>query len=148
MKISRLILLACIILGVNSCSSLVLKPADFSWPVETVLTTDQIGMVVEERYSFSLNVSQMIIDEFGENTDISSREIRILRNADGYYFITGPSFKNVYVFESQQGELKLYKKIFINYTGLQSPAMNQRTPYIELLDGENKYLLSNSGIEG
>jgi hypothetical protein len=42
----------------------------------------------------------------------------------------------------------LNNKIFISEFGLQTPAFNQRNPYIELVDGSNKMNLTSKGIEG
>ena len=42
----------------------------------------------------------------------------------------------------------LNNKIFITEFGLQSPAFNQRDPFIELVDGGKKMNLTGNGIEG
>jgi hypothetical protein len=42
----------------------------------------------------------------------------------------------------------LNNKIFISEFGLQTPAFNQRNPYIELVDESNKMNLTSKGIEG
>jgi hypothetical protein len=45
-----------------------------------------------------------------------------------------------------EGGMKLENKILVSETGLVSPAFNQKSPNIELLDSPNKYLLNNKGI--
>jgi hypothetical protein len=43
----------------------------------------------------------------------------------------------VYVFGQIDGALKLEKKILVSDKGLEAPALNQKTPYIHLIN-ENK----------
>ena len=40
---------------VAACSTLKLQQADFAWPVESVLSVDDDGMVTEDRYSISFD---------------------------------------------------------------------------------------------
>lgn len=136
-----------LLLILAACSSLMLKPADFSWPIESVLKVTDKGFIEEDRYTFSLNVKQLFFAEFKDSTNFSGKEIRIIRDKMGFYFITGKDFKNVYVFESEAGGLDLENKIVISKTaGLTSPAFNQKSPNIELLDEANKYLLNYKGL--
>lgn len=130
----------------SACSSLSLKPADYSWPIENVLKVDNKGFVEEQRYSFTLKVKSLLFEEFADSTNFVGKEIRIIRDKIGFFYITGANFKNVYVFETEEGAMELEKKILVNEKGLNSPAFNQKTPYIELLDGQNKYLLNNKGL--
>jgi hypothetical protein len=39
------------------------------------------------------------------------------------------------------------KKILVNENGLTKPVFNQRNPFIELVDGQDKYYLTKKGIE-
>jgi len=133
---------------VAGCSSLLLKPADFAWPIEDELKVDSHGMVHEERYTFSFNVKPLFYEELKDSVNISNHTIRIIRNVDGYYFITAPKFKNVYVFGQAEGGLSLEKAIPVSTTGLTSPAFNQRSPYVELLNGNEKpMMLTKDGIK-
>ncbi len=43
--------------------------------------------------------------------------------------------------------MALENKILIDKNGLTSPAMNQKNPYIEIIDGNKKYLLNKDGIK-
>ncbi|MCJ7555053.1 MAG: hypothetical protein MUO34_14365, partial [Ignavibacteriaceae bacterium] len=74
------------------------------------------------------------------------KQVRIIQNVDGYYFITAQGFKNVYVFLPAEGSLQMEYKILITETGLEKPVFNQRSPLIELVDGTDKYYLSKSEI--
>lgn len=129
------------------CSSLTLKPSDFAWPVESALKVDNNGMVQEERYSSSFNVKELLFAETRDSVNISDVTLRMIRDVKGYYFITASKFKNVYVFEQTEGGLKLAQKILVAQNGLGTPAFNQRTPYIQLVDEPNpSILLTKEGI--
>lgn len=145
----KLIILLFILVGLTAaCSVITLQPADFSWPVESVLKTDDQGSVSEDRYSTDFNTVGLFFEEFQDSMSYKGKEIRLIRNNLGDYFITGKQFKNVYVFKAIEGTLVLEKKIFISEFGLKEPAFNQRTPNIELLDGDYKISLTSDGIEG
>lgn len=129
------------------CSPLALKPADFGWPVESVLKSDASGMVQENRYQVSFSIKPMVFEEKEDSTDVGGLSVRVIRDQAGYYYITSPGFKHVYVFGTGEGALLLEKKILVSEKGLQSPAFNARPPYIQLLStGEKPRLLSKSGI--
>ena len=129
------------------CSSLTLKPGDFTWPVESVLKVNDKGMIEDRQYYYSLNVKELIFKETQDSVYISNMELRIIRDLKGYYFITASKFKNVYVFEQIEGGLRLVNKIFVTKDGLEKPAFNQWSPYIKLLTAQNSpVLLTKDGI--
>jgi hypothetical protein len=129
------------------CSSLILKPGDFAWPVESVLEVDTQGVVQSERYNFSLNVKALLFEETQDSVTFPKVQIRVIRDSKGFYYITSSQFKNVYVFEQSEGGLKLKKKIVVAQNGLSEPAFNQRVPYIQLVNGKNPaILLTEEGI--
>jgi len=132
----------------NGCSSLMLKPADFAWPIEDEPTIDSNGMVQEARYSLSFSVKPLFYAEMKDSTNVSGKTIRIIRDGRGFYFITAPKFKNVYVFSHADGGLVVEKTIEVSKDGLSSPAFNQRTPYVQLINGKDKpILLTRDGIK-
>jgi len=137
-----------LILITTACTTLKLQPADFSWPVESALKVDGQGNVTEDRYSTDFSTVGLFYEEFQDSMAYKGKEIHLIRNNGGDYFITGKEFKNVYVFKASEGTLVLEKKIFISEFGLKDPAFNQRSPYIELLDGDYKINLTSEGIEG
>jgi len=143
-----LILFAFLVLITSACTMLTLQPADFSWPVESLLKVDEMGNVSEERYSTTFNTMGLFYEEFQDSMACKGKSIHLIRNNVGNYFITGNEFKNVYVFKASEGTFVLEKKIFISEFGLKDPAFNQRSPYIELLDGDNIINLTSDGIEG
>jgi hypothetical protein len=130
-----------------ACSTLILQPADFAWPVESVLKVDDNGVVSEQRFSFSFNTKDLFLQETGDSLGYQNKELRVIRGSKGYYFITANNFKNVYVFNADNGALRLNNKIEISdSTGIENPALNQRSPYIELISGSKKINLTNEGI--
>lgn len=144
----KIIPLLLIIALAAACSVLTLQPANFAWPVESVLPVDENGKVLEDRYSLEVNTIGLFFEEFQDSLSYKGKEIRMIRDNQGYYFITASQFKNVYVFNVSDGTMVLNNKIFISEFGLQTPAFNQREPYIELIDGTNKMNLTSKGVEG
>ncbi len=143
----RFIKLFFIPLFIAGCSSVILTNADFSWPVENVLKVDEKGKIAEERYTFSINVKPVFQEEFADSNLALGKEIRIIRDKLGYYYLTGINFKNVYLFIPVEGGMRLENKIMLSETEkLNAPAFNQKTPNIELLDGSKKYLLNHKGL--
>ena len=129
------------------CASVVLQPADFSWPVENVLKVDKKGFITEKRYSLNLNVKPVFYEEFADSNSYNGKEIRIIRDKSGMYYITGTGFKNVYLFAQVPGGLKQEDKLAVSdSTALSNPAFNQKLSNVELMDGNNKYILNNNGI--
>jgi len=147
MKITKTVIASLVLIIVAGCSSLMLKPADFSWPIENVLKVDANGFISEDRYTFSINVKQLFFAEYKDSTNYSGKEIRIIRDKLGYYFMTAKDFKNVYVFIPVENGMKLENKVLLSETeSLTSPVFNQKNSHIELLDGSRKYLLNHKGI--
>lgn len=145
----KLVLFAALVfLLFTACSSLVLSPVNYAWPVENVLKADDNGNVEGKRYSFTFNVKPIFLTEFNDTTNIGFKEIRVIRNSAGFYFITANGFKNVYVFEPDDQALALKDKITVSETALQNPVFNQRETHIELLDGNTRYELTNNGMVG
>ena len=143
-----LILFSFLILITAACSVLTLQPANFSWPLESVLPVDDNGKVMEDRYSLEVNTVGLFFEEFQDSLSYKGKEIRMIRDNQGFYFLTSTNFKNVYVFKADEGKLVQENKIFISEFGLKTPAFNQRDPYIELVDGTNKMNLTHKGIDG
>jgi len=141
-----LILFFFLIFITAACSVLTLQPANFSWPIESVLPVDDNGKVSEDRYSLEVNTVGLFFEEFQDSLSYKGKEIRMIRDNHGYYFMTASNFKNVYVFKIDEGKLVLENKIFISEFGLQAPAFNQRDSYIELVDGTNKMNLTYKGV--
>jgi hypothetical protein len=125
----------------SACASLTLEQVDFGWPVESVLTVSENNIVTDGRHAISFNVAPLAEREFKQPNALKGKEIRLLRNNEGYYFVTGQHFKHVYVLVPRAGELSLYSELEVSKQGLNRPALNQRSPYVEVLDGSNVRLL-------
>ena len=125
-----------------------LAPGDFSWPVESVLKVNDKGVVQDQRYNFSLNVKNLLFAETQDSADVTKWSLRMIRDTKGYFYITAAKFKNVYVFEQAEAGLKLSKTILISAAGMETPAFNQRLPFVQLINGsEPPVLLSKDGIQ-
>jgi len=147
MKSIILMVMGILMISLVGCSSLKLSPANFAWSIETVLPVDQNGMVTEKRYAFSFNAKPLFFAEKGDSALYYDEELHIIKNERGFYFITAKSFSGVYVFQESDGALSLTNKIAFEQK-LSNPAFNSRFPWIELVDGESKYLLDNKGLKG
>lgn len=125
------------ILGLVSFSactkSLVIENVNYAQYVESVLIPDETGFIEDYRNNIRFSIEPIVEEEFGENSEEYIQEVRLIRNRDGFYFITADGFKNVYVFEPKKGVLKLKETIKIDEGGLVSPIFNWRAPYVELL---------------
>ena len=147
MKPRKLFLILSSITLLAACSSLKLEPAQFGWPIESVLKIDNDGSVKEDRHSINFNTKAMFFEETQDTLSYSGKSVRVIRSNEGFYFMTAANFKNVYVFSVEKNAFSLENKIEINETGLTNPAFNQRSQFIELIDNGATYKLTSEGIE-
>ena len=135
-------------LALTGCGGLALRPADFGWPVESVLSIDSNGMAEDDRYNIIFNAKPLLFAETGDSVNVSKHSLRMIRDKEGYYFITAVGFKNVYVFASAEGALVIHNIIAVSEKGLEAPAFNQRPPFVQLLNGKEKAkLLNMDGVQ-
>lgn len=130
-----------------SCSTLTLTPAEFGWPIEGVLKVDKNGFVKEDRSAIYFDTKALFLEETQDSLGYAGKTLRVIRNHEGYYFMTAIDFKNVYVFGVEKNSFTLENKIQLGEVGLKNPAFNQRKPYIELIDDGKTYKLTSEGIE-
>lgn len=128
--------------------SLVVKNVNYAQQIESVLIPDEDGNINDVRYGLSYSILPFQYEEFNDTTTVMVSEVRMIRNHQGYYFITADKFKHVYVMAPKRGELKLEKKILVDEDGLLSPAFNWREPVVQLIDNSNNViiLLNEKGI--
>jgi hypothetical protein len=152
MKFSPGLLAVPIAIVLAGCGGLALRPADFAWPFESVFKVDSKGFATEEeepaRYFIKFNAKPLLFEETGDSVNVTNHTFRVIRDMQGYYYITAKTFKNVYVFSSAEGALTLQNKIVVAEKGLDSPAFNQRPPYVQLLNGREKArMLNKDGLQ-
>lgn len=131
----------------SSCAGFQLDRVDFAWPVESAVTVSALNTIEDVRYGVAAGVANLAMEEFQDSSALRGTELRLLRSSEGYYFVTGPRFKHVYVFTPGAYSLSLSSAIMVSESGLKSPALNQRPPHIELVDGDGfRRLLTNDDI--
>lgn len=129
--------------------SMVISKVDYSQPIETVLEPDEKGIVNDIEHGLKFSIMPLQYAETNDTASVTTNEIRMIRGQEGYYFITAPGYKNVYVMKPEKNQMKLEKKIEVSTDGIAKPAFNQREPYIQLISRESgeSYALSSKGIE-
>jgi hypothetical protein len=131
----------------SGCSAVTLKPGDFSWPVESVLKVDAKGTVEDARYSLSVNVKELLFAETGDSVNVKGVTLRMIRDPRGYFYVTAPKFRNVYLFSQADGALTLSRKVAVSEKGLVEPAFNLRSPNVQLVrEKEPTVLINPDGI--
>jgi len=137
------------LLSFSACNNaLVIEDVNYAQFVESVLIPDEHGVVTDYRNSLSFSIQPIAVQEFGEDTSEEISQIRLIRNQDGFYFITADQFKHVYVFEPKTGELKLKETIAISENVMESPVFNWRDPYVEIIANyrDETHYLNEKGI--
>lgn len=129
-------------------STFELKSVDYSMLLETVVAPDASGFVSDRGYGLKFNVRPIQFLETGDSTTVNA-EYRIIRDINGYYFMTSAGFKNVYIMKPTENAMKLHKKVEVAPNGMSRPAFNQRNPMIQLIDGDTlSFMLNKDGLAG
>jgi hypothetical protein len=130
------------------CAAISIEPVDYSWGIESVLTVAADGTVEAPPRTPRFNAAPLFVSELGQVPPGGKALLRVIRNRPGFYFVTAPAFKHVYIFRPAAARLKLVRKILVNPDGMKKPAFNQRDPHIQLVDGERVWMLTENGISG
>ncbi len=130
-----LFLLILLLVG-TACRTFVVKDVDYAQQIESVLHPDENGEVYDARHALSFNILPFQYEEFQDSSSVKVKEVRLIRNTAGFYFITADGFSNVYVMEPIKSGMKLKNKIRVSESGLVAPAFNLRAPYVMLIDRE------------
>jgi hypothetical protein len=133
-------------LALSGCASLTLKPADFSWSYESVLTTDAAGVARGEPKTISFAAGELFRAETKEPGAVAGRTVRVIRDAEGFYYLTAAGFRHVYIFDGCDGELALRKKVLVAEAGMEKPFFNRREQGIQLVANGQVYYLNKKGI--
>lgn len=129
--------------------SMVISEVDYSQSIESVLTPDDDGTVEDVQHGLKFNIKPLQYMETQDTSSVTTEEVRYIRGKEGFYYVTAPNYKNVYMLQPEKGKLKLEKRITVSEEGIAEPAFNQRTTHIQLLnqDTEESWILSPEGIE-
>lgn len=139
-------LLALALFALAGCSTLTLAPSDFAWPIMSELTADKNGNVKEERYHLAFNIKPLMYEELKDSVNVAGRTLSIIRDRQGFYYVTGPKFKKVYVFQHTADGLGLSTSFEVQPAGLANPEFEQRPPNIRLRSGRDSWLLTRYGV--
>jgi hypothetical protein len=133
----------------TACKTFVVKDVNYSHQLESVLTPDENGDIHDVRHGLTFNVAPFQQQEFGDTDSTQIQEIRLIRDAKGYYFITANQFKHVYVMKPGAGTLKMEKKIKVSDDRLEAPALNFRNNTVQLVKTETNeiFVLTEDGIQ-
>jgi hypothetical protein len=143
----HLVLLASILLLLSACgSSVSIQNVDFAQPLEEQLRPNVQGEVIGERSGLSFNVQPMLENEGLTLDEFGGTPVNVIQNHQGYYFVTAAGFRNVYVMETKENELKSTEIIKVSDERLQNPALNQRNPFIQLVDEDMAVNLTKDGV--
>ena len=126
------LLFALIVTGCKQ--SMVISKVDYSQSIESVLTPDENGVVKDVQHGLTFNILPLQYAETQDTSSVTTNQVRYIRGKEGFYYITAPNYKNVYVMTPEKSKLKLKKKLSISETGIAQPALNQRTTFIQLVN--------------
>jgi hypothetical protein len=151
MKYSKfsIFIFVAVLLFTSACKTFEVKNVNYAHQVESVLIPTESGEVTDNRYGISFNILPFQFEEMQDSLSVQVEEVRLIRNQNGFYFITANGFNNVYVMEPINSGLRLKEKITVSENGLIKPAFNMRTPFVQLIDTEtsNIYRLNEKGIK-
>ncbi|WP_445665017.1 hypothetical protein [Fodinibius sp. AD559] len=114
--------------------SMVISKVDYSQSIESVLQPDEDGTVEDPKHGISFNIKPIQYAETQDTSSITTKQVRYIRGQEGYYYITAPDYKNVYVMAPEKGKLVLKETLKITDEGISKPAFNQRMTHIQLLN--------------
>lgn len=143
-----LTLIATLLLLFSACgSSVTIQNVEFAQPVEEQLRPNVQGEVTGERSGLRFSIIPMLEEEGMDLDEFGDAPVNIILNHEGYYFVTAAGFRNVYVMEASENQLKSTRIIRVSSDRLQNPALNQRNPFIQLVDGDMAVNLTKEGRE-
>jgi len=129
--------LGAVLLLAGCSQSMFISNVDYSQPIETVLQPDEEGMVQDVQHGLRFSILPVQYEETQDTSSVSVNEVRLIRGREGYYYLTAPGFRNVYVLTPEQSGMKLKKKLEVDEEGISAPAFNQRNTHIQLLNRSN-----------
>jgi hypothetical protein len=122
-------------LFVTGCKqSMVISKVDYSQSIESVLEPDEDGTVNDIKHGLTFNIKPIQFEETQDSSSVTTEQVRYIRGQEGYYYITAPDYKNIYVMAPEKGKLVLKEKLKASDKGIAKPAFNQRMTHIQLLN--------------
>ena len=107
-------------------------------------------MVEAKRYSVSFNINALLSKEFAADSSAAknTKEINLIRDKAGFYYLTGTKFKNVYVLSQSEGALSVSNTLALPAEKtVEKPVFDQKDSYIELKSGADKYQVNKGSIQ-
>ena len=114
--------------------SMVISKVDYSQSIESVLQPDKDGTVEDKKHGLKFNIKPIQFSETQDTSSVTTKQVRYIRGQEGYYYITAPDYKNVYVMIPEKNKLVLKETLKISDKGISEPAFNQRLSHIQLLN--------------
>ncbi len=114
--------------------SMVISKVDYSQSIESVLQPDDEGTVTDPQHGITFNIKPIQYAETQDTSSVTTNQVRYIRGQEGYYYITAPDYKNVYVMAPEKGKLVLKETLKVTDEGITKPAFNQRMTHIQLLN--------------
>jgi hypothetical protein len=114
--------------------SMVISEVDYSQSIESVLQPDEDGTVKDLKHGLTFNIKPIQYAETQDTSSVTTNQVRYIRGQEGYYYITAPNYKNVYVMAPEKGKLVLKETLKTTDEGIAKPAFNQRMTHIQLVN--------------
>ncbi|MEL7834689.1 hypothetical protein [Fodinibius sp. Rm-B-1B1-1] len=114
--------------------SMVISQVDYSQSIESVLQPDEDGTVEDKKHGLKFNIKPIQFAETQDSSSVTTEQVRYIRGQEGYYYITAPDYKHVYVMAPEKNKLVLRETLKVSDEGIGEPAFNQRLSYIQLLN--------------
>jgi hypothetical protein len=129
------------------CSSFKIENVTYGWAAEYIAAPEDNGNFIVPKHSMNFNLTKIFQEE--KITDPPSKfNVHIIRDDEGYYYITADKFVYVWVFETREKILKLYEKLNLQENKpLNDPKFNEQKPYIKLFTKDSKeFILNKDGV--
>lgn len=114
--------------------SMVISQVDYSQSIESVLQPDEDGTVEDKKNGLKFNIKPIQFAETQDTSSVTTKQVRYIRGQEGYYYLTAPAYKNVYVMAPEKSKLVLKETLKVSDEGISEPAFNQRLSHIQLLN--------------
>lgn len=131
----------------SSCSTFKIENVKYGWNGEYFAEPDENGDFTIPKNSMKFNILKLLEEE-GIKNKITDIKLRIIRDDEGYFYITGDKFKYIWVFKTDESSLKLKNKIeLLKGRTLEDPKFNEKKPNIKVfLKDKSEFIINKDGI--